>query len=171
MIMSPSIDEVREVLKIFLDSNLQDLKLEIGSVRLAVTKNGAASGAVQPFNSRTPAVAAQPLTFSAPEPQAIATPAAAPITPPAKSAAAPGEGWTTITAPSVGIFYRRPAPDQPSFVEVGSAVEANDPICLIEVMKLFTGVAAPCKGCIAEILVEDSTMVEYGQPLMYIRPA
>jgi biotin carboxyl carrier protein len=56
-------------------------------------------------------------------------------------------------------------------VQVGSEVAAKDPVCLIEVMKMFTGVAAPCKGRIADILIEDGTMVEYGQPLMYIEPA
>jgi biotin carboxyl carrier protein len=69
----------------------------------------------------------------------------------------------------VGVFYRRPSPDQPPFVQVGSEVAAKDPVCLIEVMKMFTGVVAPCKGRIADILIEDATMVEYGQPLMYIR--
>ena len=76
-----------------------------------------------------------------------------------------------VTSPSVGTFYRRPAPDQQPFVQAGSKVQANDPLCLIEVMKMFTGVPAPCAGRIAEILVEDATVVEYGQPLMYIEPA
>ena len=76
-----------------------------------------------------------------------------------------------VTASSVGVFYRRPSPDQPPFVQVGSVVAANDPVCLIEVMKMFTGVVAPCAGRIADILIEDATMVEYGQPLMYIEPA
>jgi oxaloacetate decarboxylase alpha subunit len=76
-----------------------------------------------------------------------------------------------VTAPSVGVFYRRPAPDQAPFVQVGSEVAANDPVCLIEVMKMFAGVVAPCRGRIADILIEDATVVEYGQPLMYIEPA
>lgn len=160
--MSPTIEEIQEVLKIFLDSELQDLRLEIGTVRLAVSKSGAP--APQPFSSPAPgpavaAVAAPP-----------ATPAAAPVPAPAKAPAAAREGWVTVTAPSVGVFYRRPSPDQAPFVQVGSEVAANDPVCLIEVMKMFTGVVAPCKGRIAHILIEDGTMVEYGQPLMYIEP-
>ncbi len=98
-------------------------------------------------------------------------PSAAPVPDAAKATAAPREGWVTVTAPSVGVFYRRPSPDQPPFVQVGSEVAASDPVCLIEVMKMFTGVVAPCKGRIADILIEDATMVEYGQPLMYIEPA
>jgi len=159
--MSPSIEEIQEVLKIFLDSELQDLRLEIGNVRLAVSKSGAP--APQPFSSPAPgpvvAVAGAPPTA----PAAAAAPAKAP--------AAAREGWVVVTAPSVGVFYRRPSPDQAPFVQVGSEVSANDPVCLIEVMKMFTGVVAPCKGRIADILIEDATMVEYGQPLMYIEPS
>ena len=159
--MSPSIEEIQEVLKIFLDSELQDLRLEIGNVRLAVSKSGAP--APQPFSSPAPgpvvAVAGAPPTA----PAAAAAPAKAP--------AAAREGWVVVTSPSVGVFYRRPSPDQAPFVQVGSEVAATDPVCLIEVMKMFTGVVAPCKGRIADILIEDATMVEYGQPLMYIEPS
>jgi len=157
--MSPTIEEIQEVLKIFLDSELQDLRLEIGNVRLAVSKSGAP--APQPFSSPAPG----PVVAAAPP----AAPAAAPA--PARAPAAPREGWVAVTAPSVGVFYRRPSPDQAPFVQVGSEVAAKDPVCLIEVMKMFTGVVAPCKGRIADILIEDATMVEYGQPLMYIEPS
>jgi acetyl-CoA carboxylase biotin carboxyl carrier protein len=163
--MNPTIEEIQEVLKIFLDSELQDIRLEIGSVRLAVSKSGAP--APQPFSSPAagPAVAAP----AAPP----VAPAAATVPAPAKAATAavPREGWVAVTAPSVGVFYRRPSPDQAPFVQVGSEVKANDPVCLIEVMKMFTGVVAPCKGRIADIPIEDASMVEYGQPLMYIEPA
>ena len=164
--MSPSIEEIREILTLFLDSELQDLRLEIGNVRLAVTKSGAAGIAAQPFSSPAPGAAAE----TAPATPAVAAPAV-PAAPAAEAAAAPREGWVAVTASSVGVFYRRPSPDQPPFVQVGSVVAANDPVCLIEVMKMFTGVVAPCAGRIADILIEDATMVEYGQPLMYIEPA
>jgi biotin carboxyl carrier protein len=71
----------------------------------------------------------------------------------------------------VGTFYRCPAPHQPPFVEKGSAVNAGDTLCLIEVMKMFTAVTAPCKARVAHILVEDATLVEHGQALMYLEPA
>ena len=162
--MSPSIEEIREVLKIFLDSELQDLRLEIGNVRLAVSKSGAP--VPQPFSS--PALG--PVAAAA-APAVPAAPAEAPVPAAAKATAAAREGWVAVTAPSVGVFYRRPAPDQAPFVQVGSEVAADDPVCLIEVMKMFTGVVAPCRGRIADILIEDATMVDYGQPLMYIDPA
>jgi len=159
--MSPSIEEIREILNIFLDSELQDLRLEIGNVRLAVSKSG--SPVPQPFSSPAlgPVEAAAPAVPAAPAEAAIPT---------AKAKAADREDLVAVTAPSVGVFYRRPAPDQAPFVQVGSEVAAGDPVCLIEVMKMFTGVIAPCRGRIADILIEDATFVDYDQPLMYIEP-
>lgn len=152
--MNPSIQDIQEVLRLFLDSELQDLRLEIGSVRLAVSRR-ADGGTVQAF---TPAPVPAPAPTVAP-----AVPAPQPV---AKSG--PKEGTIVVTAPSVGTFYRCPAPHQPPFVEVGSEIAAGATVCLIEVMKMFAGVTAPVKGRIAQILVEDATLVEHGQPLMTI---
>ncbi len=165
--MSPSIEEIKEVLAIFLDSELQDLRLEIGNVRLAVAKGGGLS--TQPFSSPAPnhPIAPPPAPATAAVTQA---PAASPVAI-APAPAPVREGWVLVNSPSIGTFYRRPAPDQQPFVQIDSQVNANDPLCLIEVMKMFTGVSAPCTGRIAEILIADATVVEYGQPLMYIEPA
>ena len=81
------------------------------------------------------------------------------------------ERWVLVTSPSIGTFYRRPALDLQPFVQVDSQVQTNDPICLIEVIEMFTGVVAPCRGRIAEILIDDAALVEYAQPLMYFEPA
>lgn len=152
--MNPSIQDIQEVLRLFLDSELQDLRLEIGSVRLAVSRR-ADGGTVQAFT---------PAPVPAPAPTVVpAVPAPQPV---AKSG--PKEGTIVVTAPSVGTFYRCPAPHQPPFVEVGSEIAAGATVCLIEVMKMFAGVTAPVKGRIAQILVEDATLVEHGQPLMTI---
>jgi acetyl-CoA carboxylase biotin carboxyl carrier protein len=173
--MNPSVDEIKEILTIFLDSELQELRLEIGTVRLAVAKAGA-TGGLPAFGAPAPrpaGAAPAPVAPAAPVPTPIAAaaPAPAPIASPVPAATAAHEGWVPVTAPSVGTFYCRPAPDQQPFVQVGSHVKTNDPLCLIEVMKMFTGVPAPCEGRIAEILIDDATVVEYGQTLMYIEPA
>ncbi len=161
--MEPSIKEIQEILKVFLDSDLQDLRLEVGSVRLAVSKSGGMGA--QGFAPAAPAApAARPIAVQAPAPVTAAAPAA-----PARAAAR--EGLTAVKAPSVGTFYRCPAPHQPPFVQPGAQVAAGDTLCLIEVMKMFTGVTAPCAGRVVEILVEDATLVEHGQVLMYVEPA
>lgn len=165
--MEPSIKDIQEILKVFLDSELQDLRLEVGTVRLAVSKGGGT--AMQPFAS-APAPAPAPVARAA-APVAAAAPAPQAASPAASPAAAPRAGLVAVTAPSVGTFYRCPAPHQPPYVQPGAAVAEGDTLCLIEVMKMFTGVTAPCKGKVVEILVEDATLVEHGQVLMYVEPA
>lgn len=77
----------------------------------------------------------------------------------------------TVSAPMVGTFYRSPAPGAPPFVEVGSKVTKGDPICIIEVMKLFTTIHAEWSGTVTEIGAENASLVEYGQMLFVIVPA
>lgn len=162
--MEPSIKDIQEILKVFLDSDLQDLRLEVGTVRLAVSKSGGTP--MQPFAAQPAAV---PVPAPAARPVAPVVPAPAPLA--AAASSAPREGLVAVAAPSVGTFYRCPAPHQPPYVQPGALVNAGDTLCLIEVMKMFTGVTAPCKGKVVEILVEDAALVEHGQVLMYVEPA
>ena len=76
-----------------------------------------------------------------------------------------------VRAPMVGTFYRGPSPEAPPFVEPGKVVAEGDPLCLIEVMKLFTTVTAEAAGRVVEICAENAAMVEYGQALFVIEPA
>ena len=76
-----------------------------------------------------------------------------------------------VTAPLLGLFYRRAAPDQPPFAEVGGRVEANQPIGVIEVMKTYHEVRAPRAGVIEAFLVEDEAPVQYGEPIARLAPA
>lgn len=80
------------------------------------------------------------------------------------------EGMHVIRAPNVGTFYRAPKPDEEPYVEVGDQVSEDTEVCLVEVMKLFTPVAAGVAGKIREILMEDGQMVEYDQPMFYVEP-
>ncbi len=79
------------------------------------------------------------------------------------------EAIVSIPAPSAGVFYRRPEPEAPPYVEVGSLVEPGDTLALIEVMKSFGPVISQVKGEVVEILAEDSKPVEYGQILFLIK--
>ncbi|CAM5408375.1 Biotin carboxyl carrier protein of acetyl-CoA carboxylase OS=Afipia felis OX=1035 GN=accB PE=4 SV=1 [Afipia felis] len=73
-----------------------------------------------------------------------------------------------VVAPMTGTFYRAPSPDKPPFVEVGSIVRAGQPLCVIEVMKLFTTINAECDGRIVQIAAENSELVEFGRVLFVI---
>ena len=88
---------------------------------------------------------------------------------------AEGTDLITINAPSDGIFYRRPSPDAPSYVDVGSTVTAGTTLGLVEIMKCFHqitygGLDLPDKGEIVKILAEDSSEVHFSQPLFKIKP-
>ena len=117
----------------------------------------------------TRATAAQPV-FAAPAaiaPVAVAPVAAAPA--PAVSAAPAVRDLSNAQkSPMVGTFYRAPGPNAPAFVEIGQQVKAGDTLCIIEAMKLMNEIEAEKSGVIKEILVDNGTPVEYGEPLFII---
>jgi acetyl-CoA carboxylase biotin carboxyl carrier protein len=76
----------------------------------------------------------------------------------------------TIKSPMIGTFYRRPSPDKPNFVEVGDEVTTGKVVCIIEAMKLFNEIESEVSGKVVKILVEDSSPVEYDQPLFLVEP-
>lgn len=106
-------------------------------------------------------------------PQAMA-PAVAQAPAAAPAPAAPAEAkpaGITIDAPTVGTFYTSPTPDEPTFVNVGSTVQPDTTVCIIEAMKVFNQIPAEKAGKIVEILVENGEAVDFGQPLYRIEPA
>jgi acetyl-CoA carboxylase biotin carboxyl carrier protein len=82
-----------------------------------------------------------------------------------------GSKTVTIKSPMIGTFYRRPSPDKPNFVEPGDEVSVGKVVCIIEAMKLFNEIESEIKGRIVKVLVEDSSPVEYDQPLFLVEPA
>ena len=81
------------------------------------------------------------------------------------------EGLIAVRAPMVGTFYLRPSPDQPPFVAVGSTVQADDTVCLVEVMKMFNTVKAEVSGTVERIVIENGKPVQHDQIVMLIKPA
>jgi acetyl-CoA carboxylase biotin carboxyl carrier protein len=98
-----------------------------------------------------------------------AAPAAAPSAAPAASAAPSAAEGSEITSPMVGTFYRKPAPDSPNFVEVGTAVSEGQTLCIIEAMKVMNEIKAEKSGTICELVAEDSNPVQYGDVLFRIK--
>jgi acetyl-CoA carboxylase biotin carboxyl carrier protein len=154
-------EDISEILRVFAESELEELNLEIGDTRLRVSKNPGGLGAPGSSPARSgPAPAAAP----------VAAAVAPPPVPAAVEAEALPDGLVELRSPLLGVFYRRPSPDQPPFVQPGAEVEATSDVCIVDVMKMFTRVQAGTSGTVAEILVEDGTLVEHGQVLMRIRP-
>lgn len=84
---------------------------------------------------------------------------------------APHDECTVISSPMVGTFYRSPSPDAAPFVEVGDVVEHGQTVAIVEAMKLFNPITAELAGVVAEVLAEHGQPVEFGQPLLRLRPA
>jgi acetyl-CoA carboxylase biotin carboxyl carrier protein len=151
-------EDVKKILEIIdASEHLDEIELVYGGFRLHVRR--AAAGAAAPIETGSPLPAA-------PKP---AVPAATPV-PVQKLAVEPAlaEGEVAIRAPMLGTFYRSPAPGEPPFVEIGKSVKAEDTVCLIEVMKLFSSIKAGVDGVVSRIPVENGTMVEFNQMLLVI---
>ena len=164
--MDLSKDDVLKILKLIDDSGYDDVRLEIGDFKLHVQKQGAATTARDERPQRIEPPAAPPA--AAPQPAAAAKPAQ-----PAPSAPAQQEvpaGMVAVRSPMLGTFYRAPSPGEKPFVEVGSRVTADDTVCLVEVMKLFSSVKAGVTGRVSKIVVENGAMVEHEQLLILIEP-
>ena len=105
-------------------------------------------------------------------PAAAPTATPPPTSPPApRSSAPPGRSdLIEVRAPIVGTFYRAPAPEEASFVEVGDRVQVGQTLCILEAMKLMNEIEAEIPGEVVEVLVENGTPVEFDQPLMRLKP-
>ncbi|MCL4149704.1 UNVERIFIED_CONTAM: hypothetical protein GTU68_015008 [Idotea baltica] len=98
-------------------------------------------------------------------------PAAQPAETTSKDTAKDDSKYITIKSPIIGTFYRKPSPDKPVFVEVGSEIAKGDVLCVIEAMKLFNDIESEVSGKIVKVLVEDSSPVEFDQPLFLVDPS
>jgi acetyl-CoA carboxylase biotin carboxyl carrier protein len=150
-------EEIAEILKIIDSSNCDEVSIETGEIKLFVRRTGTGAVEAPPSGSEPvrPAAATETKTRS-PSPAETIVLAA---------------GQFEITAPMVGTFYRAPSPETPPFVEIGSIVKKGQPLCLIEVMKLFTTVYAAQDGRVVHIGADNGELVEYGRTLFVLEPA
>jgi acetyl-CoA carboxylase biotin carboxyl carrier protein len=163
-------DQLRQLLTLLGESDIQELRLEGDDFRLEVRRNLPAPAPVAVLQAPVPA-APPPVTAGADLTPVPATPPSASPSLPPPAAAAARSDIQAITAPMVGTFYRSPAPGEPSFVEIGSRIRPGQTVCILEAMKLMNELEAEIGGEVVEILVDNGTPVEFGQVLMRIRPA
>jgi len=90
---------------------------------------------------------------------------------PAGAPQAPATGEIEVKSPMIGTFYRAPSPEAGSYVEIGTEINPESVVCIIEAMKVMNEIKAEVKGVITQILVENAKPVEFGQPLFKVRPA
>ena len=151
--------EIQNLIKFVANSGVAEVKLEMDDVKITIrtTLEGNVSEATYVQMPAQPAL--QPVAV----PQQIPPVAAAP--------AAENSNYITVKSPMIGTFYRKPSPDKPLFVEVGSTIAKGDVLCVIEAMKLFNEIESEVSGKIVKILVDDMSPVEYDQPLFLVDPS
>jgi acetyl-CoA carboxylase biotin carboxyl carrier protein len=137
--------DVAEIMRLIDESSFDSLSLEMDGLKLSFERRSSQSAAQSPAPPAAPAVAR------------------------GKSKAASEPGLAEVTSPLLGIFYRAPRPGEPPFVDIGSRVDEDTVIGIVEVMKLMNSVRAGVKGKVVEILCENGALVEYGDVLLRVR--
>lgn len=158
--------EIQNLIKFVAKSGASEVKLETDEIKITIRTG--------PLGRETETTYVQQIPMAAPAMQAAPMPTA-----PAADTGAPAESkkeaddskYITIKSPIIGTFYRKPAPDKPPFVEVGENIAKGDILCVIEAMKLFNDIESEVSGKVVKVLVEDSSPVEFDQPLFLIDPS
>ncbi|RKR14868.1 acetyl-CoA carboxylase biotin carboxyl carrier protein [Maribacter vaceletii] len=160
------IKEIQSLIKFVAKSGASEVKLETDDLKITIRTGSLNSGSETTYVQQIP-VAQQAMAPAAPVAAPVADTPAAPATP----AAEDDSKYITVKSPIIGTFYRKPSPDKPSFVEVGSTIGEGDVLCVIEAMKLFNDIESEVSGKIVKILVDDSSPVEFDQPLFLVDPS
>lgn len=161
------IKEIQSLIKFVAKSGASEVKLEMDDLKITIRTGSHGTNETTYVQSipmaqapMAPAMPAQPATTDAP-----VAPAAT------KEEASEDSKYITIKSPIIGTFYRKPSPDKPLFVEVGDTIAAGDVLCVIEAMKLFNDIESEISGKIVKVLVDDSSPVEFDQPLFLVDPS
>ncbi len=151
--------DIQSLIKFVTKSGASEVKLEMEDVKITIRTGEHNKGET---------------TFIQQMPQMAATaPASAPAAPAVEATPESKEesNLITVKSPIIGTFYRKPSPDKPMFVEVGSVIGEGDVLCVIEAMKLFNEIESEVSGKIVKILVDDASPVEFDQPLFLVDPS
>jgi acetyl-CoA carboxylase biotin carboxyl carrier protein len=163
------IKEIQSLIKFVAKSGASEVKLETDEIKITIR-----TGAFNSPHETTTYVQQIPVSSAPVGPSltpastdgAIASEANADV-----SGTEEDSRYITIKSPIIGTFYRKPSPDKPPFVEVGANIGQGDVLCVIEAMKLFNDIESEVSGKIIKVLVEDSSPVEFDQPLFLVDPS
>lgn len=162
------IKEIQSLIKFVAKSGASEVKLETDDIKITIRTGSQDTGEttyVQSVPMAQAPIAAAPAPVAQEAPTAPAAPA--------KEAEKKEDDskYITIKSPIIGTFYRKPSPDKPAFVEVGQKISAGDVLCVIEAMKLFNDIESEVSGTVIKVLVDDSSPVEFDQPLFLVDPS
>tara|TARA_R110002050_G_scaffold16719_1_gene50483 strand:+ start:133571 stop:134062 length:492 start_codon:yes stop_codon:yes gene_type:complete len=161
------IKEIQSLIKFVAKSGASEVKLEMEDIKITI-RTGAAGFTSEPTTYMQQMPMAHNPMMHAPAP-AVEERTSVEIA--AKAEKDENDKYITIKSPIIGTFYRKPSPDKPVFVEVGSTINKGDVLCVIEAMKLFNDIESEVSGKIVKVLVDDSSPVEFDQPLFLVDPS
>lgn len=160
-----NIKEIQDLIRFVAKSGVNEVEIEQKDFKLTIKTESHQDAANRQFIVQ--AAAPAPVAIQAPAPVAAPAPAAAPTASPA----AEDSKLITVKSPMIGTFYRSSGPDKEPFISVGQSISVGDTVCIIEAMKLFNEIESEVSGKIVKVLVDDSSPVEYDQPLFLVEPA
>tara|TARA_R110002049_G_scaffold9462_2_gene48223 strand:+ start:1168 stop:1644 length:477 start_codon:yes stop_codon:yes gene_type:complete len=156
------IKEIQNLIRFVAKSGASEVKLEMDDVKITIRTGSDDTTIVQ----QVPMQQAPVMHQQVPMQQAVPVQEV-----PAADNSAEDSKYITIKSPIIGTFYRKPSPDKPVFVEVGTDIKEGDVLCVIEAMKLFNEIESEVSGKIVKVLVDDSSPVEFDQPLFLVDPS
>ena len=153
--------EIQNLIKFVAKSGASEVKLEMENVKITIKTT----------DENQPIVVQETVPVNVP-PSAPNTPQVQPpVVAEPVAETADDNKYITVKSPIIGTFYRKPSPDKPVFVEVGDTINEGTVLCVIEAMKLFNDIESEVSGKIVKILVDDSSPVEFDQPLFLVDPS
>ena len=161
-----NLKDIQNLIKFVAKSGATEVKLEMDDVKITIKTRELGTTVVQ----QVPIVSHMPQQVSILEPQSVIAPLEQTNTTSDPSTADDSK-YITIKSPRIGTFYRKSSPDKPLFVEVGQTIAEGDVLCVIEAMKLFNEIESEVSGKIVKVLVDDSSPVEFDQPLFLVDPS
>jgi len=177
------VSEIQELIKFVARSGVTEVEIEQKDFKINIKTNGQKRGRgarnqqeeqQQIVTQMIPAQMPQQMPVQSAPAQAQAAPAQAPAAPAESNSGSEKvedeAKYEEIKSPMIGTFYRKPSPDKDEFVKVGDSIGKGDVVCVIEAMKLFNEIESEISGKIVKVLVDDSTPVEYDQPLFLVDP-
>lgn len=151
--------KIKELIEIMKQNGLEELEIKHGDDKIFLKKS-------QPMPPHSPIITSMPMVKH----EMVPFPAAGQTVGVQETNAPIAENLVAITSPIVGTFYAKPSPDSEPFVEIGSQVEPQTVVCIIEAMKVMNEIKAETSGTIVEAFVTDGQAVEYGQVLFKVKP-
>ena len=162
-----NLKEIQNLIRFVAKSGASEVKLEMGDVKITIRTGDLRGKGESTIIQQLPAAAV-------PQAQMIQQPEGelpAPVTAETKPLSDEESKYVTIKSPIIGTFYRKSAPDKPPFVEVGDSIKEGDVLCIIEAMKLFNEIESEVTGKVVKVLIDDSSPVEFDQPLFLVDPS